>query len=269
MNILKKTTAPLSDIVWAEMQQQASEVFKNDLTARSFLDIEEPEELKSDGVSTGNLILPRDGMKNGIDYARKEILPFVEVKKHFQLSREEVRNLEKGYENVSLQPLTNAAKEIAHFEENAIYNGFGFGKIRGLKEIALRKNIPLSYDPEMFLKTLTNEISRLIEKGIARPFILVINQKLWDNVNFISDGFPVYTFLEDILEGPVIRSPFLSEKSFLITEHSGDFVLSLGKDFSIVFDEYIDDVVKFHFLESFTFRALNREAVVCFKNINR
>ncbi len=135
MNILKKSIAPITEAAWKEITEQASAIFKIHLTARKFVDIEGPTGLEQGGVSTGRLITPKKQSKEGINYGLREIMPFIEIRKPFELEIWELDNLSRGAKDIDLEPLENAAKEIALFEDTAIYKGFEEGRIKGLEKV--------------------------------------------------------------------------------------------------------------------------------------
>ena len=109
MNILKKA--------WKEIIDRSAEIFKIYLTAREFVDIDGPHGLQQGGISTGRLLLPQKQSKEGINYGLREFLPLVEIRKPFELDIWELDNINRGARDIDLEPLEEAAKEIALFEE--------------------------------------------------------------------------------------------------------------------------------------------------------
>lgn len=267
MNILKKSIAPITEKAWKEIKEQASTIFKTHLTAREFVDIEGPTGLEQGGISTGRLIIPKIQSKEGINYGLREILPYIEIRKPFKLNIWELDNLSRGAKDIDLEPLENAAKEIALFEDNAIYKGFEKGQIKGLEKIATRKAAPLPDDPNEFLKRIGAEIMKLQKDGIQGPYTLVINDKKWQGLINLAKGYPILKQLQDIIEGQVIIN-HTSANSYLVTERGGDFELTLGQDMSIGYDSHTNEKVKFYLTESFTFRVLTPNAISIFMESN-
>ncbi len=265
MNILKKSIAPITEAAWKEITNQASKILKINLTARQFVDIEGPRGLKQGGVSTGRLIISEKQSKEGINYGLRELIPFLEIRKPFELDIWELDNLSRGAKDVNLEPLEKAAKEIAMFEDNAIYTGFKNGQINGLEKSASGKKITLPKDPNEFLQTIGAQIISLKKDGVKGPYSLVINDKNWQGLINLAKGYPILKQLQDIIEGQIIINQN-NANSYLVSERGGDFEFTLGQDISMGYDGHTSEKVKLFFTESFTFRVLSPEAVRVFTN---
>ena len=111
MNILKKSIAPITDKAWNEITDRTRQILRTYLTARKFVDIEGPTGLEQGGISTGRLIVPENQPADGVNYGIREMLPFVEIRKPFELDLWELDNIERGAKDVDLTPLEEAAKE--------------------------------------------------------------------------------------------------------------------------------------------------------------
>lgn len=260
MNILKKNIAPITDKAWEEIVDQASEIFKVYLTNRKFVDIEGPTGLEQGGVSTGRLILPKNQSKTGINYGLREVIPFVEIRKPFELDIWELDNIERGAKDVDLEPLENAAKEVALFEESAVFNGFKEGKIVGLNEVAEHPAVEIPENPDEFLKLIGSQVTSFRKDGVEGPYTLVIYDEIWQNLINMANRYPIIKQLKELTKGKVIINRN-SANSYLVSERGGDFELILGQDLSIGYDGHANDKVKLYFTESFTFRVLAKEAV--------
>lgn len=263
MNILRKSIAPITDLAWAEITLEANRIFKLYLTARKFADIEGPVGLDHGGVSTGRLQTPGKQSKTGINYGIREIIPFVEIRKPFELDLWELDNVERGTKDIHLDPLVEAAKEMALFEENAIYSGFGPGHITGLDNSATSKKVAFPDDPNEFLKVIGALKISLQKEGVEGPYAMVINDQKWQDLINLAKGYPVLKQLQQIIEGQIIIS-HSNANSYLLSERGVDFELCLGQDISIGYDGHTSDKVKLFLTESFTFRVLSPGAVWIF-----
>ena len=263
MNIFKKNMAPITEAAWKEITEQTSRILNIYLTARKFVDIEGPAGLEQGGVSTGRLILPKNNSQDGVNFGIREVVPFVEIRKPFELEIWELDNLSRGAKDVNLKSLENAAKEIALIEDKAIYTGFEEANIKGLEKSASRKKIAFPNDPNDFLKRIGAEVIELQKDGVEGPYTLVLNDKKWQELINLAKGYPILKQLEDIIKGRIIINHSI-EHSYLVAERGGDFELSLGQDISIGYDSHTNENVKLYFTESFTFRVLSPEAVRVF-----
>lgn len=266
MNFLKKSIAPITEKAWKEMEEVAGQIFKIYLTARRFVDIEGPNGPEEGGVSTGRLNVPEDQAKSGVNYGIREILPFVEIRKPFELNLWELDNLERGAKDVDLSPLEEAAKDVASFEETAIYHGFepaGIVGLQGTRETSSDNYLTIPENSNEFLKEIGNQVISLKRNGVEGPYTLVVNELEWLNLINLSQGYPVQKQLKEILGGNVILT-HSTKNSFLLSERGGDFELTLGQDISLGYKSHDTETVKLYFTSSFTFRVLTPEAVVVF-----
>lgn len=265
MDILKKSIAPITDAAWKEITKETARILKINLTAREFVDIEGPTGLKQGGISTGRLNTPSNQSEEGINYGLRDILPFVEIRKPFELDIWELDNANRGAKDTNLKPLGKAAKEMALFEENAIYSGFEAGGIKGLEKNAASKKTVLPEDPNEFLKLMGAQKIEMQKDGIEGPYYLIVNGSMWQDLINLSKGYPVLKQLQEIIEGRIILN-YNNSNSFLVSARGEDFELTLGQDISIGYESHTTEKVQLYFTESFTFRVLSPEAVRVFTN---
>lgn len=263
MNILKKSIAPITDKAWEEITEQLNEILKTYLTGRKFVDIDGPNGLEFGSVSTGRLVTPENQNKNGVNYGIREVLPLVEIRKPFELNLWELDNIERGAKDVDLEPLEKAAKEVALFEEKAIYDGFEPASIKGLKTSSEKSPVNVPSDVNDFIKEIGNQAVYLKENAVEGPYTLVIAAKDWLNLVELSEGYPVQKQIQEILGGKVIIN-HSNENTFLVSERGGDYELVLGQDITLGYDSHDTKNVKLYLTSSFTFRVLSPEAVVVF-----
>lgn len=260
MNILKKNLAPITDEAWEELKEQAQNIFNVYLTAREFVDIDGPNGLDMAGVSTGRLTIPEEPAKNQAHFGIREFLPLVEVREQFSLDVWELDNIKRGAKDIDLTPLEEAARKVARFEENAIYNGFAHARIEGLKNSASNKPGKSPAETDGFLKQVGAQILSMRNEGVQGPYSLVVNQQKWQDLVTLAKGYPVTRQLEEVTGGRVLVSQ-TSDDSYLISERGGDFELVLGQDLSLGYEGHDDEQVRLFITESFTFRVLSPEAI--------
>jgi uncharacterized linocin/CFP29 family protein len=263
MNIFKKSLAPLTDKAWSEITDRTKQILNAYLTARKFVDINGPNGMEMGGISTGRLVVPENQSLEGVNYGIREFMPLVEVRKPFELDLWELDNIERGAKDIDLSPLENAAREVAVFEENAIYEGFQPAKIIGLEKAAEGSLFALPTDANAFLKEIGNQIINLTRKTVQGPYTLVINEMEWLELIKLSEGYPIQKQLKTVLGGKVLINHF-NKNSFLLTERGGDYELVIGQDYTLGYDSHTTSKVKLFLTGSFTFRVLSPEAIVVF-----
>ncbi|WP_340114702.1 family 1 encapsulin nanocompartment shell protein [Maribellus mangrovi] len=268
MNILRKSLAPVCDAAWKEITNRTKQVLENYLTARKFADINGPNGLEMGGISTGRLTVPSHQDEKGVNFGLREFLPLAEVRKPFELDQWELDNLERGAKDIDLSPLENAARELAGFEENAVYEGFEPAIIKGLEESAEGDSVSLPSDPNAFLKEIGNQIIHFKSKAVQGPYTLVINEREWLELIKLSEGYPIQKQLKSVLGGNVLINHF-SNNSYLLSQRGGDYELIIGQDYTIGYDSHTSEKVKLFLTGSFTFRVLSPEAILVFNQRNR
>lgn len=265
MDILKKSIAPITDDAWKEIKEAADDIFNNYLTAREFVDIDGPNGMGYGAVTTGKLIIPKKQSRAGINYGIREVIPVLEIRKPFELDIWELDNIERGSKDVDLGPLEEAAKEVALFEENAIYNGFPEAQIKGLTKSSEIPVVIKKKDTVNFLKVVGEQIISLKKQGVGGPYTLIVDDENYQRLITENKGFPVIRQLKEIIDGKIILN-HNNKNSFIVTERGGDYELYLGQDISIGYDGHNTEKVKLYFTESFTFRVHSPEAIRVINN---
>lgn len=264
MSILRKPLAPITEQAWKEITDRTKELFGNYLTARKFVDINGPNGLEMGGISTGRLDIPDNQPPEGINYGVREFLPLIEIRKPFELDLWELDNVERGAKDIDLAPLETAAREVAAFEENAIYEGFKSAKIVGLEEAAEAGSVAMPTDANAFLKEIGNQIFQLDRKAVQGPYTLVISENEWLELIKLSEGYPIQKQLKTLLDGGKVLINHYNKNSFLLSQRGGDYELVVGQDYSVGYDSHTSSKVKMFITGSYTFRVLSPEAIVVF-----
>lgn len=260
MEILRRSVAPITSEAWQEMDEQAKQILATTLSARKFADVEGPMGWKYAAHPLGRLNLAENQNSEGVRYGVHKVLPLVESRRTFELSIWELDNISRGSKNPDLSTLEAAAKEMAIFEEKAVYFGLTAAGIEGLAKAAEGRTVALAgEDGNGIANSVTEATFRLNEDGIEGPYALVASPKLWKTIYGKSCGYPLSKHVERIVEKVILSS---QDASFVVSLRGGDFELVLGQDFSLGFEERCGDKVRFFLAESFTFQVNTPEAVV-------
>ena len=260
MEILRRSAAPVTSEAWQEMDEQAKRTLATTLSARKFADVEGPKGWKYAAHSLGRLDLAENQNNRGVRYGINKVLPLVESRRTFELSIWELDNISRGSKNPDLSALEEAAKEMALFEEKAVYFGLAAAGIEGLAKAAEGRTVALAgEDGNGIANSVTEATLKLNENGIEGPYALVASPKLWKKIYGESRGYPLSKHVERIVEKVILSS---QDVSFVVSLRGGDFELVLGQDFSLGFEERCGDKVRFFLAESFTFQVNTPEAVV-------
>jgi hypothetical protein len=148
MNFLRRELAPISPQGWSEIDYVAKKALAANLSARKFVDVDGPHGLDHASVPLGRLAMPKGQDKAAVRYGIHQVLPLVEVRADFSLLIWELDNIERGAKDIDLDAVVKGSREIAAFEEKAIYEGFAPGAIVGLQQAVKSKKIKISLDAE-------------------------------------------------------------------------------------------------------------------------
>lgn len=255
MDVLKRNLAPLTKEVWEEIEERAAEVLKTNLSARKVVKVEGPKGWDYNALATGRL-----KMIEGTNSGLYEVQPLVETRFTFELDRWEMDNFIRGAKDIDLSSLEEAAQKIAEFEENAIYNGFPQGNIKGLMEVA-QTTISLGEDVESILKGISQGILKLRDAFVEGPYTLVVGEKVWNLVNQLVNGYPLKKIIEELVGKEIVYSKYIDGALLLPFNHE-DLELTLGHDFSIGYEWHDNKKVKLFISESLTFRVLDNSIIV-------
>ncbi len=236
MDILRRSASLLTPEAWEELDDQAKKVLVANLSARRFVDIEGPKGWVYSAHPTGRLGIDTASRGQSVQYGVNKVLPLVETRATFELDIWELDNISRGAKDPDLSALEKAAKDIALFEEKAIYKGLASAGIDGLAAVfALREN------------------------AVEGPYAFVASPKLWKAIYSATPGYPTSKHVANLV-GKVILST--QDESYVVSLRGSDFELVLGQDLSLGFEERNGGKVRLFFAESFTFRVINPEAVV-------
>lgn len=264
MDILKQSIAPLTQAAWNEINEQASRILKSRLTARKFVDVQGPHGWDYGAVNLGRIDIPKQDKENGIQFGTRRVQPLVEVRVPFTMDIWELDNAVRGSEDVDISSMEKAAREIAAFEDKAMYYGFEQGQIKGLKQKSDYKSMECPRDAEAVLQCVPEGVSKFKQASIEGPYFLIVNPKDWREITSYVKGYPMKRQIEDNLEAEIIFCPNI-DNMFLVTGRGEDYKLDLGVDISIGYESHDKNEVQLFFTESFTFRVLEPAAVVIFE----
>src|SRR5258707_2957963 len=150
MNNLKRDLAPISTSAWNEIDAEASRVLKLKLAGRKLVDFDGPLGPTAAGVNTGRREPLNAAPVADIEASRRQVLPLVELRSYFELSREEMDAVERGAEDPELQPLIDAATRIAYAEDTAIFHGYAAGGIKGIDQASAHPILPIPDDYQAY-----------------------------------------------------------------------------------------------------------------------
>ena len=266
MDLLRRELAPITDHAWQEIKTEAKNTLGLNLSGRRIVDMSEPRGLDFAAVNLGRLEVPDGQEEERLRYGIRLVLPLIEVRVPFELDLWELDNIDRGAEDADLDDLRRAARQLARFEERAIYEGFAEAGIEGLTASSEFEPVSVKPAPGALAEAVTRAMLRMRYGDVAGPYALALGAALYQWLDAGSEhGYPIRKRIEKQIEGPIVLAPYL-EGGVLISQRGGDAELVLGQDISIGYQGHDERKVQLYLSESFTFRVLSPEALVVLRN---
>jgi uncharacterized linocin/CFP29 family protein len=263
MNHLLRSHAPISDAGWGILDEEARERLSAALGARKLVDFSGPRGWTYSATNLGRTNSIDSPPSEGVVGRRRVVLPVVELRADFALSREELRDADRGAEDADLEPLDNAAHQIAIAENVAVFHGWGEA-IEGVASASSHDAISLGETAEQYPRQVAGAVERLLCSGITGPYGLALGREQYRRVVETAEhgGYPLLDHLRKILEGgAIVWTPGVNG-AVVLSLRGGDFLFESGQDLSLGYDSHDADVVRLYLEESFTFRVATPEAAV-------
>ncbi len=261
MNHLLRSLAPISDAGWEELDSDARERLTPALAARRLLDFDGPNGWQHSAYNLGRTNTLDAAPVDGVSARQRRVLPLVELRADFTMSRAELQDFSRGADDVDEESLDRAAHQIATAETHAVFHGWGEA-ITGIVDASPDEEPGPGPDPADYPPRVANALAVLLESGIAGPYALAVGTAEYRRVTGATErGYPLRTHLERILDGGIHWVPGLSGAVVLSTR-GGDFIFDCGQDLSIGYSHHDVDTVHLYLQESFSFHVATPEAAV-------
>lgn len=260
MNNLHRELAPISDIAWSQIEEEATRTIKRNLAARRVVDVEGPKGPDFSAVGTGHThaIDAPEGVRSRL----REVRPVVELRVPFELDREDVDNAERGAQDSDWQPVKDAARALAFAEDRLVFDGYAAAGIPGLREGTTNPALTLPADVRDYPETIAQALSALRVAGVNGPYHVVLSADAYTQVSETRDhGYPVLEHIRRLVAGEIVWAPAI-DGAFVLTTRGGDFTLHIGQDVSIGYLSHTDTSVRLYLQETVTFVLATGEAVV-------
>ena len=263
MNNLHRELAPISDVAWAQIEEETSRTIKRYLAGRRVADLHGPAGSALSAVGTGHrgtITSPGDS----IVAQQREAKGLVELRVPFELERQMIDDVERGANDSDWQPAKDAARKLAFAEDRAIFEGYAAGGIIGVRQGTSNPQKSLPADVRKYLEAFAQALSQLRLVGVNGPYAILLGAEAYTELAETSDyGHPVLEHVKRLVEGKIIWAPAI-DGAFVVTTRGGDLDLHIGQDVSIGYSNHSDTHVRLYLQETFTFLYLTSESAVAF-----
>jgi uncharacterized linocin/CFP29 family protein len=262
MNHLLRSHAPISDESWTLLDEEARERLTPPLAARKLIDFSGPHGWDYSATNLGRTHALASAPSEGVSGLQRRVLPLVELRADFKISRAELRDADRGAEDVDLEALDKAVHQIALAENIAVFHGWQ-DVVTGIAEASPHDVLELGEDTESYPTQVAGAIEQLLCDGIAGPYGLALGREQHRRVVETAEhgGYLLFDHLRKIVEGPLVWAPGV-RGAVVVSLRGGDFLFESGQDFSIGYDSHDGEVVRLYLEESFSFRVATPEAAV-------
>jgi uncharacterized linocin/CFP29 family protein len=261
MNHLLRGHAPLTDSNWKLLDDEARDRLAGPLAARRLVDFVGPQGWEHSSTNLGRVDSVEVG-EEGVKSLQRRVLPLVEVRVDFTVSRSEMRDDDRGAVDVDLESLDLAAHQIAIAENSAVFNGWAKAGIQGVVESSPFKPEPLGASADAYPRSVARAIEGLREAGVEGPYGLALGPDEYIKVIETAEhgGYPLFDHLRKILDGgQIVWAPGLSG-AVAMSLRGGDFLFESGQDLSIGYDHHDAEQVYLYLEETFSFIVATPEA---------
>jgi uncharacterized linocin/CFP29 family protein len=262
MNHLLRGHAPISDTAWGLIDEEARERLVPGLAARRLVDFDGPHGWEHSATSLGR-VEPVAAPGERLEARRRLVLPLVELRAPFAVSREELEAGDRGAEDVDFDDLDRAAHELAAAENSAIFMGWSEAAIAGVCGECPHPQIQRGDDLDRYPSRVAAAVELLLRNGVGGPYGLALSGEDYTRVVETSEhgGYPVFQHLRQILDGPLVWTPGI-EGAIVVSQRGGDYLYESGQDISVGYTSHDAERVELYLEESFSFRVASPEAAV-------
>jgi uncharacterized linocin/CFP29 family protein len=261
MDNLHRELAPVSDVAWAQIGQEAERTLKRHLAGRRVVDVHGPSGYDLAAVGTGH-VRDIDPPGESVLASQRLAQSLVELRVPFTLDRQQIDDVERGAADSDWQPVKDAARLVAFAEDRAIFDGYPAAGIEGVRPGASNPPLALPADVREYPAAIAKALGQLREAGVEGPYSVLLSAEAYIAVSETSDhGYPVLEHIQRLVSGDIVWAPAISG-AVVLTTRGGDFSLHLGQEASIGYLSHTAAEVQLYLQETMTFLMLTSEAAV-------
>jgi uncharacterized linocin/CFP29 family protein len=243
------------------LDEEARQRLAPALAARRLVDFSGPLGWQHSATNLGRVAPVKATPVKGVSGLQRRVLPLLEARADFALSRAELMDADRGADDTDLGPLDDAAHQIALAENAAVFHGWT-GAVAGIAEATPHERRALG-KPAQFPERVANAVQLLLNSGVGGPYGLALGNDAYTKAIEASEegGYPLAKHLHQILDGPIVWAPGV-RGGVVVSQRGGDFVFESGQDLSIGYVSHDDKFVRLYLQESFSFHVATPEAAV-------
>ncbi|WCB95713.1 Linocin-M18 [Baekduia alba] len=260
---LLRSHAPISEAGWKRIDEEAKARLTPGLAARRLVDFDGPKGWEHSATPLGRVgdeeISPLDRVEGRV----RRVLPLVELRARFVVSRAELAAGDRGAEDVDFDDLDAAAQRVVVAENAAVFHGWSDAGIDGVARVSPHDAIPCGDETERYPSFVARAVEQLLRAGVGGPYALALGREEYTRVIESAErgGVLLFDHLRQILGGPIVWAPGV-DGGVVLSQRGGDFLYDSGQDLAVGYESHDAERVTLYLEESFSFRVASPEAAV-------
>jgi uncharacterized linocin/CFP29 family protein len=260
---LLRAHAPISTDNWNQIDDEARERLTPGLAARRIVDFAGPLGWEYSATNLGRVdSISNDGTP-GVSALARRVLPLVELKASFTISREELLAGDRGAVDLDFGDLDEAARRLVEAENSAVIHGWSSAGIDGIVPSSSHPVIDATSDLDLYPSVIARAVEWLQREGIGGPYALALSAADYTAVVETAEhgGYLLFDHLRKILGGPIVWAPGITG-GVVVSMRGGDFLFESGQDLAVGYEHHDAHGVQLYLEETFSFRVATPEAAV-------
>jgi len=263
---LRRNMAPVSEKVWAEIDDTALKMAKQTMVARRLVDFEGPRGWTHVANQLDTFRPATPGQSVGkARLALPDVMLLTEIRADFSLTWAVIDLFERVGPPMETEPIEEAARDTALAEDRLAF--YGRANAPGLLTHPNSPRVPLSdwSTPGRTVTDLLTAVQKLDEAGIKGPYEVVMSPEHYYSYlrTNVEGGYPAAKQLGIVIEK--VHSSAAIEGAALFSTRGGDMVITVGGDFSVGYRWHDEEKVHFFCVETIAVQLLTPQAVCLIK----
>lgn len=257
MDHLLRSQAPITEVGWQQITEEAARVLRQRLAGRRLLEFSATGDWAESAVGLGRV--ERITATDQVAVASRRVQSLVELQVDFDVSRDELAAADRGATDMDTAPIIQAAQRAATAEDTLVFTGDSAAGVPGVAAVSPH---PVVSSDKGLLSAVAEAVELLRDASVAGPYALGVGPELWVELVAGSDrGYPLLSHLQLMLDGPIVWAPSL-EGALLVSQRGGDFEIRAGQDWSVGYLSHDQESVRLYLQENFTVLVNTPEAAV-------
>jgi len=261
MDYLRRGSAPLSDRVWAALDEAAAQAARHVLTGRRVATFDGPKGWEHTAARLGTM-LPCATQEGKAIVCLPEVVLLPEVRADFTLPWSRVEVFERGAPTLDTEAAETAAREVALAEDRLLLYGDPVGTGFLTRPKSPRVQIGDWGRGQRLIADLVQAVEMLDAHAIPGPYEAVLSSARYYLYLQASTeaGYPATQMLQKILKA-VHRSPVMRDGGAVFSTRGGDFVITVGGDLATGYRWHDRESIHLFCAETLAAQTMTPEAV--------